>query len=107
MPSELAWRAAYVAPPFLADFFAVDVVCVFRGFGCPFSLRLFGAVAERRVPASGGGHAIDPDQASGSSLESISSRRAAAIQLQDRFEPALEDFLLHAVFLVFAAAKLA
>jgi hypothetical protein len=30
-----------------------------------------------------------------------------AIQLQDRFEPAFEDLVLHAIFVVFAAAKLA
>ena len=30
-----------------------------------------------------------------------------AIQLQDRFEAALEDFVLHAVLVVFTAAKLA
>jgi hypothetical protein len=35
----------------------------------------------------------------------VAARRS--IQLQDRFEPALEDFVLHAVLVVYAAAKLA
>ena len=37
----------------------------------------------------------------------VRGRLFSAIQLQDRFEPALKDFVLHAVFVVFAAAKLA